>query len=198
MGKWTLWLLAGLLAIACLVWAGLWLREYLNERPHQAKRYAGLNLGDQHKEVLYALGPPKHYLMPPAPALAGKSPLPFGAADKMVWDVAQGAEHKETFQESAEWLYAEDGGKRLDVAFDKAGGQVVSIACFSEGFYRCPALYGIRDGTTEEQVLSHLGKPAATEIDGVAKIVRYPQFNLTLYMSKRQVYMLKLSEGAAR
>lgn len=192
LGKWALWLLSALAAIFVLALAWEKGKEYIDNRPYRAVRYADIGLGDAQKEVLYVLGPPPHFIHPARTLNDGNPFSKFGR-------VVDGAkpEEKVSYTDSNEWLYTVHQG-RTDVAFDKAGGRVTSIACFSESSYSCPSLYGIRDGSSEDDVLSQLGKPASEELDGVTKTVRYPQYNLTVYLEKRRVYMLKVSEGAAR
>lgn len=189
--KWALWLLAGLAVLVALALGWVKGKEHIDNRPYRAVRYADIGIGDAQKEVLYVLGPPPHFIDPAPPANDGN---PFSKFGRVV--DGKKPEEKVAYTDSKEWLYT-GYQRRTDVGFDKAGGRVTSVACFSESSYSCPSLYGIRDGSTEDDVLSQLGKPTSEELDGVTKTVRYPQYNLTLYLEKRRVYMLKVSEGAA-
>ena len=190
LGKWALWLIAALAVLGCLIAGGFWTRDYIANRPHPAKRYADLNLGDTQKEVLYAFGPPPEFI----------DPMPFKQDGKVFIDFKRIANSKDThekvtYNDSKEWMYRDN--RNIDVDFDKPGGRVVSIACFSENPYSCPALYGLRTGSNENDVLSQLGKPGSEKLDGVTKVMHYPQYNLAVYFEKRRVFMLKLSEKAA-
>ncbi len=191
LGKWALWLVASVAIIFVLALGWVKGKEYFDNRPYRAFRYAEISIGDAQKEVLYVLGPPPHFIDPAPPINDGNSFSKFGR-------VVDGKkpEEKVTYLDSREWLYT-GSQRRTDVVFDKPKGRVTSIACFSESSYSCPALFGIQDGSGEDDVLSQLGTPASEEIDGVTKTARYPQYNLTLYLAKRRVYMLKVSEGAA-
>ena len=188
LGKWVLWLIAALAVLGCLIAGGYWTRDYIANRPHPAKRYADLNLGDTQKEVLYALGPPPAFI-DFTPANDGNMFPGFRVVD------GKDVNEKVTYNSSTGWMYGDQ--RRIDVDFDKPGGRVVSIACFSESSYLCPALYGLRTGSVEDDVLSQLGKPGSEKLDGVTKTMRYPQYNLVVLLEKRRVYMLKLSENAA-
>lgn len=191
LGKWGLWLLAGLAVLFAVALGWVKGKEYIDNRPHRALRYAEIGIGDAQKEVLYVLGPPPHFIDPAPPANDGN---PFSKFGRVV--DGKKPEEKVTYADSREWLYTGHDW-RTDIGFDKPGGRVTSVACYSKSSYSCPSLYGIRDGSNEDDVLAQLGKPASEELDGVTKTVRYPQYNLTLYLEKRRVYMLKVSEEAA-
>lgn len=188
LGKWALLLIAGLVVLGCLIAGGIWTRQYIANKPHSATRYADLSLGDTQTEVLYALGPPPAFI-DPTPAKDGDVfPGPRVVDGKDV-------NEKVTYNNSTGWMYGDE--RRIDVDFEKPGGRVVSIACFSKSSYSCPALYGLQDGAGEDDVLSQLGKPVSEKLDGVTKTLRYPKYNLAVFLEKRRVYMLKLSENAA-
>jgi hypothetical protein len=55
---------------------------------------------------------------------------------------------------------------RLDVAFD-AIKKVKQILCYSEGYLNCPSVFGLDDGSTEEEVIARLGKPTSAAVSGV-------------------------------
>jgi hypothetical protein len=92
------------------------------------------------------------------------------------------------------WEYEQpDQKNRINVDFGAPGGTVKGIACFSTGTMNCPALVGIRDGTSEEVVVEKLGTPSRAQIDGVTKKIEYDSFNTWFYLEKRQVYYLGVS-----
>lgn len=97
--------------------------------------------------------------------------------------------HKDYF----EWSYAPSEASRWDIEFTPTG-VVREIACFSTGSDECPTLFGIRDGSTEEDVRQQLGAPADEKLDGVTKRMRYPAFNVTVHLKKRRVYWLRVSQ----
>jgi len=176
-GKWLLWLFIGAIAILLLFVAWMEWKKYSDNKPYKVTKYAEVTLGDAQKEIVYILGPPPNFISPTR------------SADNI------GPEIQPSYNDSIEWLYP-DETKRIDLGFDAPRGQVFSIACYSEGYFNCPTLFGIHDGSSEDEVLSHLGKPSTEEVDGVTKTIRYPQYNLTLYLTKRKVYMLKVSQDA--
>lgn len=190
LGKWILWLVAGIFTLLLLALGWMEGKKYIDNKPYRATMYAGMNIGDPQNKVLYTLGPPPQFINP-APQVNDENP--FSQFDQII--DSNNPEEKSTYLDSKEWLYTE-GSKRIDVAFDALGGRVKSIACYSNSYYSCPPLFGIHDGSSEEEVLSHLGKPTSEKIDGVTKTIRYSDYNLTLYLMKRQVYMLMISENA--
>lgn len=190
LGKWALWLIAALAILGCLIAGGVWAWEYIANRPHAATRYADLNLGDPQKEVLYAFGPPPFFIDPTPVKDDGNV---FSAFGRVV--DSKDINETLTYNDSTVWMYSDK--PRIELSFDKPGGRVVSITCFSEGSNSCPALYGLRTGSGEDDVLSQLGKPGSEKLEGVTKTMRYPQYNLVVFLEKRRVYMLKLSENAA-
>lgn len=183
-GKFLLWLLAGAIAILLAIFGLAEWKKYSDNKPYRATSYAEISLGDTQNEILYSLGPPPNFIGPT------QSVLEIKEAEDIKED-----EKNLSFSDSKEWLYTDRQG-RIDVAFDKPGGRVISIACYSDSYFLCPTIFGIHDGSNENDVISHLGQPSSERIDGVAKIIRYSQYNLTLYLAKRQVYMLKVSENA--
>ncbi|MDM7950089.1 hypothetical protein [Hydrogenophaga sp.] len=196
LGKWAAWCFAGLVLLACLFVAGVWVNQYIENRPYQANRYADLDLGDEKQEVLYASGPPTHYALPPPPTLPTAAPPAPWEEDQIVWEVGKSGIPSDTYEQSSLWFYVL-GDRRIDVYFDKPGGRVSAIGCFSKSSFLCPTIFGIRDGSKEEDVLSHLGPPASEQLHDMTKSLRYPQYNLTLLLEKRRVYLLKVSAGAA-
>lgn len=190
LGKWALWLVASLAILGGLIAGGIWTREYIVNRPYAATRYADLNLGDTQKEVLYAFGPPPFFIDPTPVKDDGNV---FSAFGRVV--DSKDRNEKVTYSDSTVWMYGDK--PRIDVDFDKPGGLVVAITCFSESSYSCPALYGLRTGSGEDDVLSQLGTPGSEKLEGLVKTMSYPQYNLAVFLEKRRVYMLKLSKNAA-
>lgn len=187
LGKWVLWLAAGLLALVSLVAGGQWVREYIANRPFQAKRYADLSLGDSQDEVVYAKGPPKYIMEPPAPEKASDS-------KENPWERYRNPPSMKDYVESVEWFYSLPRA-RIEVTFDRPKGNVSSVACFSDGIMDCPSIFGIYDGASEDRVVSHLGQPGSTTIIEGTKILRYPNFNLQIHLERRRVTGLKVVSG---
>lgn len=190
-GKWLLWLVAALVMLVVILYGWIFAKEYFDNRPYQITKYAEISIGDSREEVLYALGEPPEFI----------ETKPSNNVENQFKEfnlIAQSNDYYEEtpkFKKSKEWLYTE-GERRIDIAFDMSNGRVKSIACYSGRTYLCPYIFGIHDGSREEDVLSHLGKPTSEKIDGITKVIRYSQYNLTLYLTKRQVYMLKVSKDA--
>lgn len=154
--------------------------------------YAEVKLGDSAEQVRYALGHPPTFLHKSEETKTGN---PFDEFLEVVKSDDPAKAH--LLKQSNVWQYPGRTSTEISVTFDKPGGVVDSVACYSQGSYSCPSVFGIEDGTSEEEVVEHLGKPDAETLDQAAKVMRYNRYNLTLYLVKKQVYMLEVTAPAS-
>lgn len=187
------WLLSAGLALVAVVAASLGYEAY--EKWHRNKpglltEYAELKLSDSPQQVRYVLGNPPEFLHQGAEEPGN----PWSKYPRVIR--ADDDKEGHLISESKGWQYASRPNTRLDVEFDKPGGVVSSISCYSQTIYACPQVFGIHDGTDEEEVLGHLGKPDAAVLRDSSKVLRYNRYNLTLYLVKKKVYMLEVTAAA--
>jgi hypothetical protein len=188
------WAALALLAAAGLIGALYGYERYQESqrnKPYLLTSYAEVKLGDSAEQVRYALGHPPTFLYKGDETKTGN---PFDQFLEVVKSDDLSKAH--LLKESKVWQYPGRTNTEISVTFDKPGGVVDSIACYSQGSYSCPSVFGIEDGTSEDAVLEHLGKPDAEKLDQAAKVMRYNRYNLTLYLVKKQVYMLEVTAPA--
>lgn len=164
-------------------------QEFERNKPRQLTAYAGVALGDSVAQVRYALGDPESFFEATEKGASNEwieFPRVFKVGD---------AESERLLTLSTEWRYS-DQPTITSVGFDKAGGAVTAISCYSSSVYACPALLGLRDGDTEEDVLEHLGPPASASIENGRKTMRYPQYNLKLSLEQKKIFMLEVTRSA--
>lgn len=189
LAKWALAFVVAMVLLGVLLWLGKYAIDWYEARPYAATKYLGVSLGDSRDEVYYALGQPKDVLA----VDDSKQDGPW--KDYRLVVPVKDIPTPKTPKDYAEWVYAPSDATRWDIDF-APDGKVRGIGCYSAGSYDCPALYGVRDGATEDDVRAQLGPPAREELDGVTKRMRYPAFNVTVFLEKRRVYRLRLSRGA--
>ena len=99
-----------------------------------------------------------------------------------------------TIRDFPVWHYspAIDGSFYIAVRFNKEDRQVASIACFSQRHSTCPSAAGVPIGASEEFVTARLG-PGIAKIDGAAKVISYPDLNVTCFLERQEVYMIIVS-----
>lgn len=187
LAKWALWALLTIALLLGLVLGGVWLKDKWDNRPYPLTKYANVALGDSREQVRYALGAPETFIAArqPGDADENQDPKVITAADNPLGFEAM---------ESPGWLY-ENTRHRITVAFDPKTHKVIWIGCYSQGSYECPSVFGLNDGDTEDELFEHLGKPNSERLDGTVKIVRYDSYNLTFYLVKKKVYMLRVSKS---
>ncbi|MDR5735992.1 hypothetical protein QCE47_27130 [Caballeronia sp. LZ025] len=190
MGRWN-WgrglkrLLAGTATIVIVGGLSFWaLLTYIN-RPTLQSRYYGVTVAMTMAEVKYKLGWPSNVL------------IPGDAGAKQWWErypaVLSVKEIREgkSVDDYRSWNY--DGSPRIDIEFDKAGGNVISVACFA-GDASCAPLLGISERSTEKEVVDRLGEPTNERISGPTKTMEYRKLGVKLYLAKERVYMLEVRE----
>ena len=91
-----------------------------------------------------------------------------------------------------EWSY-EGIGHRIALFFEK--NKLIAIECYSEDrLGRCPALVGIRDGDSEQELFRKFGHRNTISIHGFIKMVRYPNVGAVFYLTQEAVYMLGIND----
>ncbi len=184
--RWPLRVVVALALIGALLFGFVLLQERLESRPRLVTRYADIGLGDSKDEVLYAKGPPNYVLESDA------IPTRFLRVTR-VSDIPAGKSPADYLY----WSYESERNGRLDIKFSARSNLVVSVFCFSKPDNRCPELNGVFPEMTEDQVLHRLGKPARADIEkssGYVKTLKYPQYQVAFYLTKRQVYALELGD----
>jgi hypothetical protein len=164
-------------------------QRYQRDKPRLVTEYAGVKLGETHEHVKYVLGNPPEFLI-------------FGTKDSNDGDLAgprliQTNDKNEghLISQSDIWLYPDQQTTKT-IDFDKPGGVITSITCITQTTYGCPAIFGIRHGTEEDRVLEHLGKPDAEVFRDSVKVLRYNRYNMTLYLTRKAVYMLEVTASS--
>ncbi|HEX5237139.1 MAG TPA: hypothetical protein VFW39_01585 [Sphingomicrobium sp.] len=159
----------------------------LSATPVARPTYLGLHLGQSQAEVKYLLGYPPNVIDSEASKDAfggylvyqtdGRDPINKMPAGKSINDFLK-------------WSYSKPGG-RIDLAFSR-DRDLEEITCYSNEFRMCPPLYGVSVGQSEASVLAELGEPSSSHLDGVAKVLNYVSFGLTLTLTQGRVYMITL------
>jgi hypothetical protein len=154
--------------------------------PRQTQ-YAALGLGISPDEVLYRKGPPNE--------VYGEWTGPNeGWPGRMVTST-QDIKDGKSFRDFGAWAY-ETNASRIDIEFSPTKTAVVEIACYSKNKAgSCPSIGGIKDGDSEEVVLSTLGQPNISRLDGPTKTLIYKSSGVSLWLEKQQVYMIAISEA---
>jgi hypothetical protein len=141
--------------------------------------YAGLRLEMTMAETKYLKGVPTNVL---EVEQAGE----WQGWKKMV--AINELEKGKEIEDYNEWSY-EGIGHRIALVFDK--NKVIVIECYSEDrLGRCPALGGIRDGDSEQELFRRFGHRNTVSIHGFIKKVRYPNVGAVFYLTQETVYML--------
>lgn len=180
-GKWVLVaLLAFIVLFALVIGAGVLTKQ--NATPLTS--YAGVTIGESRDQVRYALGAPETFMAPNKPGTNAS------AQDRRTLSKAEDPLDF-TVMESPRWFY-DIPDKSVVVAFDESTQKVAWVSCGSRR-WDCPiAFNGIRNLLSEDEVVKRLGKPDSEEFDGATKIMGYDRLNLTLYLEKRSVYIVRV------
>ena len=146
------------------------------------RHYAGLRLGITMDETTYVKGVPTHVYEDQEGEWKGFH---------KVIDIKELEKEKKT-EDYNEWGY-QNTAYRIDLTFDK--NKLIVIECYSEDKReRCPALGGIRDGDSEQQLVQKFGRSDTASIEGLTKTVRYPNIGAFFYLTQETIYMLGIND----
>ena len=141
------------------------------------RHYAGLRLGITMDETTYVKGVPTHVYEDQEGEWKGFH---------KVIDIKELEKGKKT-EDYNEWGY-QNTAYRIDLTFDK--NKLIVIECYSEDKReRCPALGGIRDDDSEQQLVQKFGP--ATPHQSMASQRRYGAF---FYLTQETIYMLGIND----
>jgi hypothetical protein len=124
--------------------------------------YAGLRLGMTMGEAKYVKGIPTY--------VADDTPIVTTTLDE-----------GKKIEDYKDWWY-DDSSLQLYFLDDL----LVAIVCFSN----CPQIIGITVGDSEQQLLSKLGQPSTTRIDGVTKEVKYSNLGAWVQLRQQRIFMI--------
>src|SRR3546814_136549 len=97
-----------------------------------------------------------------------------------------------------EWSY-QGYHHRIYVLFDSQKTAVIAVQCVSDHQLRsCPAIAGIADGDTEQEVVRKFGKPDSSKISGVTKNLYYSKIGVSFTLAQQRVYMLGINDARYR
>jgi hypothetical protein len=163
--------------------AGWYVWGRLPAATYPQTEYAGLRLGIGPDEVIYIKGYPPEVLGPPDKGYewAGQTVI-----------YTENLEKGERVEDYKNWSY-DDSFKRIEVTFNTEKTAVVDILCYSsDSQRRCPPIFGVADGDSEQDVIRKLGPPGTSRIEGVTKHISYPAVGIDLWLGKERVYMLSI------
>jgi hypothetical protein len=159
-------------------------------RPQKQTQYADLRLGMTMAEVKYVKGDPSYVLEISEPN--GLPPL--SKSHHLVIPVRE-LETSQRVEEYFSWSFdLGEPGSRIDVDFDNSTKRLIRIGCFSKSRSSCPAIFGLQGDTSEDQIVSRLGKPDKETIEGVTKKLEYTNLHVWFVIEERKIYMLGLVE----
>ena len=152
--------------------------------PRQTE-YAGLRLGMTQDEVQYIKGYP--------PTVFGEAEGVYKGFSEVI-STADFPEKGKQVEDYQEWSYNMNAG-RINVDFGPAKTGLIVIACYSSDYLkRCPAVGGITDGNTEQEVIKKFGKPDTASIEGVTKFLQYKNIGVNFWLKQEQVYMIGIND----
>jgi hypothetical protein len=159
--------------------------------PRQTQ-YAGLALGISPDEVVYRKGPPDQVLEEPETTKQGWT----SRAVTSTQEIKDG----KSFRDYGAWSY-ETNTSHIDIQFNPAKTAVVEITCYSKNKAgSCPPIAEIKDGDTEDVVLSVLRQPDISRLDGpsTTKNLIYKSIGVSLWLERQQVYMIGIGDAGWR
>jgi hypothetical protein len=146
------------------------------DAPTKQTEYAGLRLGMTMKEVLYERGNPTA-VWGPVEKEGDWQPEIMTAELKK----------NESVKDSQSWTYFAPNSW-ISLEFDAATKSLVEIGCWSDkGTGECPPLFGLRDGTTEENLIARLGQPNRELFDNEIKTMEFDHFGVRYYLRRKKV-----------
>ena len=149
-------------------------------RPHAISSYDGIALGMTMDDVMRAKGAPSAVYGPPEIKSGVPVQEPMASPPK---DVRAMADAHDDW-----WSYKRPGGARIDVYFSPSAHKVMKITCQSRTRRgACPAVFGIRIGTSREDVFSTLGAPDLEDAEQGAVVLSYQRYALEFELVRGRV-----------
>ncbi len=175
-----------LLAFSGMLWIE-WGRYNWVRKQHRT--YGDVTLGMERNEVLYRMGTPDA-VTDNVPIEQNIYPVYFTDSHDPVNVMPKG----KTISDYNEWAYTRDPA-RYDIDLDPKSHRVTVSACFDNADKpRCPSLYGVSAGQSEEDVIARLGTPSKQDLKEGTKTLTWDDLGVVLYLKKSQVYFIKKVE----
>ena len=142
----------------------------------------GIKIGLSKAEVKYIKGIPQAVIGDWA-----KAPGPWNEFRELI-DVKKIPDGK-TVDDYNSWQYNFYEGN-LTIDFDQ--NVVTTVDCYSsDKLGRCSPILSLIDGDSEEKVVSRLGKPEDSKLDGVVKKLSYDKLGIHFLLEQKKVYMVR-------
>jgi len=153
--------------------------------------YMNVSIGDTRAEVLYKLGRPP-YVFGPLNGCTDDKPW---KCDRIVYSTDEKSldsakiDKDIKFYEIYEYEKYDGLKNSFMISFDK-NNEVRTITCLKF----CDAVLGINLNSDESDLRRFLGDPSISEVsaDSGIKTISYRKFNLTFYLTKMKVYLIRI------
>lgn len=185
------------LIITTLLFCSIAHADFLS-KPTVAKKLAGVSLGESKDEIYYALGEPSHVLLPAEKkenCNDEQSNFKFCRSRQIAYihDLVKEGKHPKGFDD---WAY-ERNGFRLDIEF--SDNKIISLGCYSQSdkMNKLCQANEILLGDSENTIIKKLGEPTQSRIENLYKEITYSKLNTKYFLTKRQVYMIKIGGRAS-
>jgi hypothetical protein len=185
--RWRAFAKHGLVAIAGLVVvAGMFGLALYAWPLTQQTEYLHVKIGASPNEVNYIMGAP-------ANVYGEMSNDPDMAGWQEVIEIQKIPKGK-SFRDYTDWAWKRPNG-HIDITFNPEKTAAVAIECYSsDKLGRCPAIEGIADGSSEDQVLKRFGQPDTSKITNSTKRVTYQKLGVFFLLEQQIVYMLGVND----
>lgn len=164
-------------------------QEVQRTRPKLLTSYMDVTLGDSLEQVQYARGLPDYFAYK-QPADAAN---PFSEFPMLIQPSDEKNGH--LIKQSLEWQWFDGKGQMVVAGLNKPGGIVEYVSCHATQYFSCSSVFGISNGSTEDEVLDKLGKPDNELLERGMKVLRYSSYNLTLYLERKKVTRVEIAAG---
>ena len=191
MGRWrsTLLLLTllVLLAIVLVVFLRTPKLVELITGPETLNAFQSVKLGSSMDEVRYARGGATDFFVD------DEKSSDWGQRVVAASDLGKGDLSGKKDSDFVNWSWNESN-RRVDVSFDPHTKLVTSVSCFDDKSAAACSVAGIATGDDEETALAVLGRDVAKylAVGGSTLRVDSASRNLSLYLTKKKVYMIKV------
>jgi hypothetical protein len=174
--------------VLAVVAACIYAVSVYKNRPQKVTTFLTVSLGASMDEVAYSLGVPTEVLKP------SPTTLKDGTVAQWAEEVSKEemAGERTTYKDYFRWHYDSDYF-RTDVKFDPATKTVIEIGCYASEKQRPVAYCTVNEigpGMKEDRVIDRLGPPSSSSIDQLVKRLEYANFNMVIYLEKREAYYI--------